>query len=85
MRADGGYEVIKMAIGKLKKKHIEHIAAYGEGKGFHNDRVWPIVEPRFGLEERPREKRTGYFEDRRPLSNMDPYVATSMISETTII
>ncbi|GJT94343.1 hypothetical protein Tco_1083188 [Tanacetum coccineum] len=31
MRADGGYEVIKMAIGKLKKKHIEHIAAYGEG------------------------------------------------------
>ncbi|GJS93854.1 glutamine synthetase [Tanacetum coccineum] len=31
MRADGGYEVIKMAIGKLKKNHIEHIAAYGEG------------------------------------------------------
>ncbi|RWW05548.1 hypothetical protein BHE74_00006871 [Ensete ventricosum] len=27
---------------------------------------------------------TGYFEDRRPASNMDPYVVTSMIAETTI-
>lgn len=31
MRADGGYEVIKKAIGKLEKRHKEHIAAYGEG------------------------------------------------------
>ncbi|XP_039021000.1 glutamine synthetase cytosolic isozyme 2-like [Hibiscus syriacus] len=29
--------------------------------------------------------RKGYFEDRRPASNMDPYVATSMIAETTIL
>ncbi|KAL3625111.1 hypothetical protein CASFOL_031779 [Castilleja foliolosa] len=27
----------------------------------------------------------GYFEDRKPASNMDPYVVTSMIAETTII
>jgi hypothetical protein len=27
----------------------------------------------------------GYFEDRRPASNMDPYVVTSMIADTTII
>lgn len=27
----------------------------------------------------------GYFEDRRPASNMDPYVVTSMIAETTIV
>lgn len=31
MRNDGGYEVIKKAIGKLEKRHKEHIAAYGEG------------------------------------------------------
>jgi glutamine synthetase len=28
---------------------------------------------------------SGYFEDRRPSSNMDPYIVTSMIAETTIL
>lgn len=28
---------------------------------------------------------TGYFEDRRPASNMDPYVVTGMIAETTLL
>lgn len=27
----------------------------------------------------------GYFEDRRPASNMDPYLVTAMIAETTIL
>jgi glutamine synthetase len=27
----------------------------------------------------------GYFEDRRPASNMDPYVVTSMVAETTLL
>jgi len=27
----------------------------------------------------------GYFEDRRPASNMDPYVVTAMIAESTIL
>jgi hypothetical protein len=31
MRKEGGYEVIKAAIEKLKLRHREHIAAYGEG------------------------------------------------------
>jgi glutamine synthetase len=31
MRNDGGFEVIKSAIEKLKLRHPEHIAAYGEG------------------------------------------------------
>ncbi|GKB96135.1 hypothetical protein Tco_0982272 [Tanacetum coccineum] len=30
MRANGGYGVIKKATGKVEKKHIQHIAAYGE-------------------------------------------------------
>ena len=27
----------------------------------------------------------GYFEDGRPSSNMDPYLVTSIIAETTIL
>ncbi|RWW03695.1 hypothetical protein GW17_00033125 [Ensete ventricosum] len=31
MRSNGGYGVIKEAIQKLGQRHMEHIAAYGEG------------------------------------------------------
>ena len=27
----------------------------------------------------------GYLEDRRPASNMDPYIVTSLLAETTIL
>ncbi|KVI07485.1 hypothetical protein Ccrd_014155 [Cynara cardunculus var. scolymus] len=82
MRNEGGYEVIKKAIEKLEKRHVEHIAAYGEG----NERRLTAnrgASVRVGRDTE-REKK-GYFEDRRPSSNMDPYVVTSMIAETTIV
>jgi glutamine synthetase len=31
MRSEGGYEVIKKAIKNLEARHMDHIAAYGEG------------------------------------------------------
>jgi len=31
-----------------------------------------------------RDKK-GYFEDRRPASNMDPYLVISKIAETTLL
>jgi hypothetical protein len=31
------------------------------------------------------EEGCGYFEDRRPASNMDPYVVTGMILKTTLL
>ncbi|KAF2317562.1 hypothetical protein GH714_024690 [Hevea brasiliensis] len=97
MRSDGGYEVIKKAIEKLGLRHREHIAAYGEGNerrltGRHetadiNNFLWGVANRgasvRVGRETEKAGK--GYFEDRRPASNMDPYVVTSMIAETTIL
>ncbi|KAM7251131.1 hypothetical protein ACFE04_023014 [Oxalis oulophora] len=97
MRNDGGFDVIVEAIEKLKLKHKEHIAAYGEGNerrltGKHETAdihtfSWGVanrgVSVRVGRDTEQNGK--GYFEDRRPASNMDPYVVTSMIAETTIL
>ncbi|KAL2554830.1 Glutamine synthetase cytosolic isozyme 1-1 [Forsythia ovata] len=97
MRSDGGYEVIKAAIDKLGLRHKEHIAAYGEGNerrltGRHetadiNTFLWGVANRGASIRVgRDTEKAgKGYFEDRRPASNMDPYVVTSMIAETTIL
>ncbi|KAK2440411.1 glutamine synthetase nodule isozyme [Trifolium repens] len=97
MREEGGYEVIKKAIEKLGKKHAEHIAAYGEGNerrltGRHetadiNTFLWGVANRGASIRVgRDTEKEgKGYFEDRRPASNMDPYVVTSMIADTTIL
>ncbi|CAL4913330.1 unnamed protein product [Urochloa decumbens] len=97
MREPGGYEVIKKAIEKLGKRHKEHIAAYGEGNerrltGRHetadiNTFKWGVANRGASIRVgRDTEKEgKGYFEDRRPASNMDPYVVTGMIAETTIL
>jgi len=97
MREDGGWAIIKAAIEKLGKKHAEHIAVYGEGNekrltGKHE--TASITTFSWGVANRgasirvPRETERdnkGYFEDRRPASNADPYVVTSKIFQTTVL
>ncbi|KAK6937485.1 Glutamine synthetase, catalytic domain [Dillenia turbinata] len=97
MREDGGFEVIKKAILNLSLRHKEHISAYGEGNerrltGKHetaniNTFSWGVANRgcsvRVGRETEKQGK--GYLEDRRPASNMDPYVVTSLLAETTIL
>ncbi|XP_010066985.1 glutamine synthetase cytosolic isozyme isoform X2 [Eucalyptus grandis] len=97
MREHGGLNVIKKAIEKLGLRHKHHIAAYGEGNerrltGRHetadiNTFSWGVANRGASIRVgRDTEKDgKGYFEDRRPASNMDPYVVTSMIAETTIL
>ncbi|KAJ7548305.1 hypothetical protein O6H91_07G006500 [Diphasiastrum complanatum] len=97
MRADGGYEVIKKAIDKMRARHKVHIAAYGKGNerrltGKHetadiNTFSWGVANRGASIRvgrDTEREGK-GYLEDRRPASNMDPYVVTSLIAETTIL
>lgn len=97
MRKDGGYAKIIEAIEKLKEKHQEHIAAYGEGNerrltGKHE--TASIDQFSYGVANRgasvriPRTTEAdnkGYFEDRRPASNMDPYVVTGMLIKTCVL
>ena len=97
MREEGGIEAIYKAIDKLKEKHDEHIKVYGKdnhmrmtGKHETSD----ITEFSFGVADRGASIRIprfterdgkGYMEDRRPSSNMDPYIVTSKIAETTLL
>ena len=94
MRKAGGLKDIVEAIKKLGAKHMEHIASYGEGNERRLTGAYetaPIDEFSFGVANRgcsvriPRATNTegcGYLEDRRPASNADPYVVTSMIYKT---
>jgi len=97
MRSEGGYEAILAAIDKLGKRHKEHIAVYGSDNdqrmtGQHE--TANINSFSYGVANRgasvripntTKLERKGYFEDRRPASNMDPYVVTSTIAYTTIV
>lgn len=97
MREDGGYDTIIAAIEKLALKHQEHIDVYGKGNerrltGAHE--TAPITKFSYGVAHRgasvriPRQaalEKKGYFEDRRPASNMDPYLVTAKIVKTTCL
>ena len=92
-----GLEIIDEAIKKLSKKHNEHMAVYGEGNeermtGKHETASYDKfscgrgnrgASIRIGNETIDNNK--GYFEDRRPSSNMDPYLVTAMIFKTTCL
>lgn len=97
MREEGGFKVIIAAIEKLAAKHAEHIAVYGEDNhkrltGHHE--TASIHAFSYGVANRgasvriPRDAERegkGYFEDRRPAANADPYIVTSKIFETTVL
>jgi len=95
MREEGGFEnYIIPALERLGKKHKEHILAYGAGNeerltGKHE--TASIDSFKWGTADRGASCRVGhdtknagkgYFEDRRPAGNMEPYIVTKMIVST---
>lgn len=92
-----GIDYINEAIDKLSKKHSEHIECYGTGNelrmtGEHE--TSSIHKFSYGIANRSASVRIGndtiknkkgYFEDRRPSSNMNPYLVTAKIFETTVL
>ena len=96
MRAEGGIEVIHSAIAKLAQRHDHHIANYGAGieqrlTGRHE--TCSYREFKYGNSDRGASVRIplnvtrdgkGYFEDRRPCANVDPYVVTRLLLETVL-
>lgn len=95
MRAsNGGLAEIYQAVHLMEDKHDAHIAVYGHGlaerlTGLHE--TCSIHEFRSGTADRgasiriPRpveQAGSGYFEDRRPGANSDPYLVGARIAAT---
>jgi len=93
-REPGGLEYIYKYIDLLAQVHQSHIQVYGEGNelrltGHHE--TASIDKFSYGVGTRntsiriPNQvvkDRCGYFEDRRPAANIDPYLVTSKIFQT---
>ncbi|GMM29220.1 glutamate--ammonia ligase [Martiniozyma asiatica (nom. inval.)] len=94
MRKEGGMKYIDEAVEKLAKRHKEHIELYGKDNemrltGRHEtasmDSFSSGVANRGASIRIPRGVQAegfGYFEDRRPASNIDPYLVTGIMTET---
>ncbi len=94
MREENGLDIIMMAINKLQIKHDYHMQNYGKDNrkrmtGRHETAsydkfTWGVgsrnTSVRIGNDTYKNNK--GYFEDRRPASNIDPYLAASILFET---
>jgi len=92
-----GLEYINEAIQKLSLKHNEHMKLYGTGNelrmtGNHETSRFDTFNS--GVANRgasvripntTNKDKKGYFEDRRPSSNMDPYLVTGIIFKTTVL
>ncbi|XOV80405.1 MAG: glutamine synthetase beta-grasp domain-containing protein [Aestuariibacter sp.] len=91
---DTGMEAIEAAVDALSKRHEDHIKVYGEAlderlTGLHE--TCSISEFRSGTADRGASIRIplsvqqngyGYFEDRRPGANSDPYEVAMRIMAT---
>ncbi|KAI7795718.1 putative glutamine synthetase [Triplophysa rosa] len=100
-RGEGGIEHIEHAIEKLRKRHVEHIRVYDPHGGEDNKRrltglhaTSSIHDFSAGVADRgasvriPRlvaQDKYGYFEDRRPAANCDPYVVICAIARTCML
>ncbi|ODQ64556.1 hypothetical protein NADFUDRAFT_52193 [Nadsonia fulvescens var. elongata DSM 6958] len=96
MRIPGGMKYIEEAIEKLSKRHSEHVAVYGEDNDLRltgKHETASIAAFSAGVANRgcsiriPRSVNKdgfGYFEDRRPASNIDPYLVTGIMAETIL-
>ena len=94
----GGMEYIDQMMEKFSRKHGEHIAIYGDDNqkrltGIHE--TSSINDFSYGVGNRAASFRIptatahangkGYIEDRRPASNIDPYLVSSMIVDTGVL
>jgi glutamine synthetase len=96
-RQENGIKEIYNYMSKLEKNHKQHLDVYGTDNnlrltGIHETSSYEKFS--WGVGTRNTSVRIpnqvvkdgcGYFEDRRPASNIDPYLTTSMLFKTCCI
>ncbi|XP_061118110.1 glutamine synthetase-like [Conger conger] len=101
MREEGGMKHIEDAIEKLKKRHAHHICCYDMHGGEDNKRRLTGVHETPSIDQfsagtadraaciriprRVGKDGQGYFEDRCPAANCDPYMVTEAIARTCLL
>jgi glutamine synthetase len=93
-RAPGGMKAIEEYMKLFAMKHKEHLSLYGENNQYRltgRHETASMNQFKYGVADRGASVRIprttaledrGYFEDRRPASNVDPYLATAAIGDT---
>lgn len=93
----GGLDAMKEQIALLQRRHSAHMAEYGIGNerrltGEHD--APSMSDFNFGVADRKTSIRIstkcavqdcGWYEDRRPAANMDPYTVARLLVETTLL
>ena len=91
-----GLDYIHEAINKLSKNHNEHMEVYGDNNearmtGEHETASFDTFSCGVGnrgcsvrIGNDTLREKCGYFEDRRPASNMNPYLVTGKLLETVM-
>lgn len=93
--------MIEEAVERLAKRHRYHIQAYDPKGGLDNarrltghhetsniDQFSAGVANRYASIRIPRsvgQDKKGYFEDRRPSANCDPYMVTEVLVRTCLL
>lgn len=97
MRAgEGGMDYIEHILKRLATKHVMHLDVYGDNSkrltGEHETSKKEVFS--YGVGNRAASCRIptstaadkkGYIEDRRPASDIDPYVVGAIIADTTLL
>jgi len=96
-KPDSYFSVITPALKLLKNNHSYHIENYGPDNkerltGEHETASWDTFTAGVGnrgasirVPTQTYYDKSGYIEDRRPSSNMDPYIVTSLLANTVIL
>ena len=92
----GGMDYIEGLLKRLADKHILHLKFYGDNSqrltGHHETSSKDVFS--YGIGDRAASVRIptstaaqkkGYIEDRRPASDIDPYVVGAILCDTTLI